>query len=269
MFFQRRFLIFVKIGEYIVVMKGVFSLQKHIPNAFTFGNLLCGFLALVFVFHGDTKNAAILILIGMMLDSLDGRLARIFNVAGNFGKELDSLADLVTFGVAPAFIGYSLYFEEHGIIGIAIVSLFPLFGAYRLARFNVTDTSASLVHFQGVPITAAGGIIAFLSFFHKHIPFAVFTIVFLLFCYLMVSTIKIPSFKKVSLPRYGILITIFIILMSYKILQMKFDKVPVLFYVALALYFLFMGVRTVQKKGYMKPKQKKKQSKQYHHKKRK
>ena len=79
-------------------------IRSWVPNSFTFGNLFCGVVAIVYAARGDFSNATLLIIIAMMLDSLDGRLARMLGVAGDFGKELDSLADIVTFGVAPAML---------------------------------------------------------------------------------------------------------------------------------------------------------------------
>src|SRR5574342_31866 len=138
---------------------------KMIPNMFTLGNLYCGFLSIGFAANGQFNNAAILILIGMMLDSMDGRLARMLKADSQLGKELDSLADIVTFGVAPSFLVYYTYFHNFGILGTLVAGLFPLFGAYRLARFNISTDKSSLNYFIGVPITAAGGIMAILTLF--------------------------------------------------------------------------------------------------------
>ncbi|WP_017727900.1 CDP-diacylglycerol--serine O-phosphatidyltransferase, partial [Halalkalibacterium ligniniphilum] len=136
---------------------------KMIPNLFTLGNLYCGFLSIGYAANGQYNNAAILILIGMMLDSMDGRLARMLKANSSLGKELDSLADIVTFGVAPSFLVYYTYFDQFGLMGFMIAGLFPLFGAYRLARFNISSSKSSLHYFVGVPITAAGGILALLT----------------------------------------------------------------------------------------------------------
>ncbi|WP_368665701.1 phosphatidylcholine/phosphatidylserine synthase, partial [Pseudomonas sp. 2995-3] len=87
-----------------------------------------------------------------------------------FGKELDSLADIVTFGVAPSFLVYYTYFYQFDLLGFAVAGLFPLFGAYRLARFNVNTSKSSNNYFSGVPITAAGGILAILTLFVETLP---------------------------------------------------------------------------------------------------
>ena len=140
-------------------------MKKHIPNMLTLGNLLCGFLSIGCIITGDLRNATILIFIALMLDALDGRVARILGVSNEMGKELDSLADIVSFGVAPAFLAVHTYFNGFGQVGLLIAGLFPLFGAYRLARFNITDQAESVKYFKGIPITLAGGIVAFCVLF--------------------------------------------------------------------------------------------------------
>src|SRR6476469_4493311 len=138
---------------YTIERRQKMRFAKMIPNLFTLGNLYCGFLSVGFAAHSQYKNAAILIIIGMMLDSMDGRLARMLNVDSNLGKELDSLADIVTFGIAPSFLVYYTYFFHFGFLGLVVAGLFPLFGAFRLARFNISPKKSSLHYFVGVPIT--------------------------------------------------------------------------------------------------------------------
>src|SRR5699024_3292106 len=177
---------------------------------FTLGNLYCCFLSIGYVLMGEIRNAAILIIIGMMLDSMDGRLARILHVQSKLGKELDSLADIVTFGVAASFLIHATVLSSSGIVGLFIAGLFPLFGAYRLARFNVTPTATSIKYFTGIPITAAGGIIALMTLFSKYLNHLVVITIFIALCFLMVSTIKIPSFKDIPIPKYSTIVTIFL-----------------------------------------------------------
>ncbi|AST89936.1 CDP-diacylglycerol--serine O-phosphatidyltransferase [Sutcliffiella cohnii] len=222
---------------------------KMIPNMFTLGNLFCGFLSVGYAAGGQFSNAAILILIGMMLDSMDGRLARMLKADSQLGKELDSLADVVTFGVAPAFLVYYTYFHQFGLIGLIIAGLFPLFGAYRLARFNVTATNSNSNFFTGVPITAAGGIMALLTLFGNSIPQIVSTVIFTALCFLMVSRIKIPSFKEVPLPKYGTIITIFMGGLLYVIYRGTYAQFPYLIYIATPLYIAFVAYRFVKGKN--------------------
>lgn len=223
---------------------------KMIPNMFTLGNLYCGFLSIGFAATNQFKNAAILILIGMMLDSMDGRLARMLRVDGELGRELDSLADIVTFGIAPSFLVYYTYFYHFGFIGLAVAGLFPLFGAFRLARFNISSQKASLKYFVGVPITAAGGILAILSLFGSNIPHVVTTFIFTALCFLMVSKIHIPSLKEVPLPKYGTIITLFLGCVIYVIFRDTYKSFPFFIYIAVPLYIAFIAYRFVKGKNH-------------------
>lgn len=222
---------------------------KMIPNMFTLGNLYCGFLSIGFAANGQFNNAAILILIGMMLDSMDGRLARMLKADSQLGKELDSLADIVTFGVAPSFLVYYTYFYQFGLWGLMVAGLFPLFGAYRLARFNISTDKSSLNYFIGVPITAAGGIMAILTLFGHFIPNIVTTVVFTALSFLMVSRIRIPSFKEVPLPKYGTIVTIFLGSLLFVIWKGTYSQFPYLIYIATPLYVAYLAYRFVKGKN--------------------
>ncbi|QED50139.1 CDP-diacylglycerol--serine O-phosphatidyltransferase [Cytobacillus dafuensis] len=225
-------------------------IKKAIPNMLTLGNLYCGFLSIGFAANGQFNNAAILILIGMMLDSMDGRLARMLNADSQLGKELDSLADIVTFGVAPSFLIFYTYFFQFGMIGFFVAGLFPLFGAYRLARFNISSTKSSMNYFVGVPITAAGGILAILTLFGDKIPQIITTVVFTGMCFLMVSKIRIPSLKEIPLPKYGTIVTIFLGCLLYIIYETgTHGQFPYLIYIAAPLYIAYLAYRFVKGKN--------------------
>ncbi|MFD1737484.1 CDP-diacylglycerol--serine O-phosphatidyltransferase [Bacillus salitolerans] len=224
-------------------------LVKSIPNMFTLGNLYCGFLSIGFAAYGQYNNAAILILIGMMLDSMDGRLARMLKADSSLGKELDSLADIVTFGVAPSFLVYYTYFNQFGLLGFVVAGLFPLFGAYRLARFNISSDKTSLSYFIGVPITAAGGILALLTIFGDYIPDIITTVVFTALSFLMVSRIRIPSLKDIPLPKYGTIITLFLGSLLFVIYKGTYQHFPYLIYIATPLYIAFLAYRFIKWKG--------------------
>ncbi|MGD6900350.1 CDP-diacylglycerol--serine O-phosphatidyltransferase [Bacillus infantis] len=222
---------------------------KSIPNLVTQGNLYCGFLSIGFAANGQFKNAAILILIGMMLDSMDGRLARMLKADSALGKELDSLADIVTFGVAPSFLVYYTYFYQFDLLGLAIAGLFPLFGAFRLARFNISSPKSSMNYFVGVPITAAGGIMALLTLFGDKIPNIVTTVIFTALCFLMVSKIRIPSLKEVPLPKYGTIVTIFLGCLLYLIYKGTYGQFPYLIYIAAPMYIAYLAYIFVKGKN--------------------
>ncbi|SHJ94504.1 CDP-diacylglycerol--serine O-phosphatidyltransferase [Desulforamulus aeronauticus] len=164
---------------------------QHIPSLFTLGNLLFGVFALVLALDAHYIQGGLMILLAGVMDYLDGKVARKLQVSSDFGKELDSLADLVSFGVAPAVIAYALKLSDWGYWGLAISLAFVMCGALRLARFNVTNFSGS---FMGVPITVAGGIVALLIIGLGNLPALVLPVTMLLLSYLMVSKIKIPKF---------------------------------------------------------------------------
>ena len=185
----------------------------------------------------------------MMLDSMDGRVARMLRAESELGKELDSLADVVTFGVAPAFLVYYTYFYQFGLVGFMVAGVFPLFGAFRLARFNISTAVSSGKYFTGVPITAAGGILALLTLFGGKFPEILTTVIFTALCFLMISKIKIPSFKEVPLPKYGTIVTLFLGSLLYVIYKGTYATFPYLIYIATPLYIAYLAYRFVKGKN--------------------
>jgi CDP-diacylglycerol---serine O-phosphatidyltransferase len=135
-------------------------LVRSVPNLFTIGNLLSGVFSITFNMNGYLQTAAMFIFLSAIFDFFDGRLARRLKVNSEFGVELDSLADIVSLGVAPALLFYSL--EPPSIFTTIAFVLFPTMGALRLARFNVKPTRG---YFMGLPITAAGLLMAGMGVF--------------------------------------------------------------------------------------------------------
>lgn len=169
-----------------------------IPHIFTLMNLAFGVVSMMLTMAGDFRLASLMVIGSLVADGLDGRLARMLKADGEFGKELDSLADVVAFGTAPALLMHQLVLYKLGYYGAAVAIVFPMCGALRLARFNIIKTSG---FFMGVPITAAGTLLSTLAFYSiqesVETPMLVlFPIVVLLLAYLMVSTIPYPDFKK-------------------------------------------------------------------------
>lgn len=167
---------------------------RMIPSIFTLANLLFGFIALIFTLDHKFNFAAGMILLSVLMDSMDGKVARKLSVSSDFGKELDSLSDLVSFGVAPAILTYSAFLRPTvGNWGILVAAVFALCGAIRLARFNVLNIST---HFLGVPITFAGGFMALLVFFSSFIPWVLYPICLVVLALLMVSSFRVPKLGK-------------------------------------------------------------------------
>lgn len=177
-----------------------------VPNLFTTGNLFCGFYAIIAVFGGDYMKAAIAILVALVFDMLDGQSARWTKTTSQFGVEYDSLADLVSFGVAPALLAYAWALKVHGVLGMAVVFAFVGCGALRLARYNVQVATGDNRYFTGLPIPAAASVLASLWIFDHHIlqlgkevkPVLILITTFVL-AFLMVSTIKYTKFKGMKL----------------------------------------------------------------------
>ncbi|MFZ5648451.1 MAG: CDP-diacylglycerol--serine O-phosphatidyltransferase [Bacillota bacterium] len=161
------------------------------PNVLTGANLVLGMFAVAYAIEGKYVTGAIMILVAALLDRFDGKLARKIGSSSEFGKELDSLADLVSFGVAPALTAYLWRLDQLGIPGLLLIILFVLCGALRLARFNIMNVQG---YFLGVPITIAGSLVAITVLAAGGAP-VIFpaVLVFVLSC-LMVSSIKLPKF---------------------------------------------------------------------------
>ena len=135
--------------------------KSAVPNFFTLSNLAFGVLSLMMTIQQNYKLACVFILIAGFIDRYDGRIARFLKVSSDLGKELDSLADLVSFGVAPSIlVGCIFNFTSLGIIGYLLIAIFPVTGAYRLARYNSTTFDHVFI---GIPITVAGAFLAFYS----------------------------------------------------------------------------------------------------------
>jgi CDP-diacylglycerol--serine O-phosphatidyltransferase len=212
---------------------------KSLPNMLTISNLFLGIVAIILAFQGDqyVDFAAITVIIGMLMDGLDGRVARMLNVQSEFGKELDSLSDVITFGVAPAFIMYVVVLQDLQLIGILITAVFPICGALRLARFNVQAGVPG--YFIGLPITAAGGVLATLALYHEVFNVALLAAAMLLLSFLMVSQIKYPNFKKVGIPKAAYWITPIIVAIVVFV-AIKFpQQFPKIVFLPLAFYALY------------------------------
>lgn len=126
------------------------------PNIFTTGNLICGFLSIISASEGDPTQAAWFIILAGFLDALDGKVARFSGATSAFGKELDSLADIISFGLAPAFLIYTFELSALGkwgwIVGVVYISA----AAFRLARYNLLAQSEEKKNFMGLPVPPAG-----------------------------------------------------------------------------------------------------------------
>ncbi|MVP02285.1 MULTISPECIES: CDP-diacylglycerol--serine O-phosphatidyltransferase [Paenibacillus] len=214
-------------------------ITKSLPSLFTVGNLFLGVLAIILVFNENPDMAAVLVIVAMLLDGLDGRVARALNAQSEFGKELDSLSDVISFGVAPAFIMYVVAFGDIRPAAAAwiVTALFPICGALRLARFNVVAGTPG--YFIGLPIPAAGGILATLALFHNEINVFVLLVSTILLSYLMVSNVKYPNFKKAGIPKAAIWVTPIIVLVAVVIAIKEPSFISKMIFIPLVIYALY------------------------------
>src|SRR5215471_17547974 len=187
-----------------------------VPSLFTIGNIFCGYYSITSTLHGEWDRAAILIGIGYILDGLDGRIARLTKTASEFGVQLDSIADVVTFGAAPGILAFSWGFGAgagsstavalHDNFGFLATFAFVVCGALRLARFNVQTKkppeTTSKRYFVGLPIPAAAGMIAAVVHFLKK-PALMngaasfwWGVLIVILAFLMISTVRYSSFKE-------------------------------------------------------------------------
>ncbi|WP_044641855.1 CDP-diacylglycerol--serine O-phosphatidyltransferase [Risungbinella massiliensis] len=212
-------------------------LARALPSIFTVGNLFLGIMAIILAVRDRWDYAAIMVIIGMLLDGLDGRVARMLKTESEFGKELDSLSDVISFGVAPAIIVYVAAFENMGPEGWFLTAIFPICGALRLARFNVVPSEPG--YFTGLPITAAGGILATMALYNTRI--GMYGLIFgtLFLSYLMISQIKYPAFKRMKITKSVYWIAgLFVIVVGVAAIYFP-QEMPKVMFIPLVLYALY------------------------------
>ena len=187
-------------GEGRRVRRGVYLL----PSMFTLGNMFCGYACIVYSMRGEFATAAPFIGFAIVLDMLDGRIARMTGTTSQFGVEFDSMADIISFGMAPALIAFMWGLQPLGRLGWAAGFIYVAAAAARLARFNIQAGSQDKRFFVGMPSPAAAGVPAATVFAYpwgftnsaEALPVLAMVIVPAL---LMVSTIRFRSFKNIDL----------------------------------------------------------------------
>ena len=186
-------------------MKKNAKLVYILPNLFTASSIFIGVISLVEASKHHFTTAAWLILLALIFDGLDGRVARLTNTTSQFGVEFDSLADIISFGIAPAMLLYFFVGYDYGRFGILVSALYVIFGAIRLARFNISTAKTDPNVFIGLPIpTAAIFIAMWILLFHTYHMEDIGIVLLILalgVAMLMVSNFRYPSFKKVQLDK--------------------------------------------------------------------
>jgi CDP-diacylglycerol---serine O-phosphatidyltransferase len=205
-----------------------------LPNLITATGLMLGFWSITLSIRGEFEKAALAIVLAMVCDMLDGRVARATHSSSRFGVEFDSLSDLTAFGLAPALLMYNWTLLPLGPRGWLIAGLFALCAALRLARFNAKVDDPAQKHFQGIATTFAGGMVAATVWFVGWLDFSppfpralgiAITSFFALLALLMVSTIPYPSVKNIRLEGrgafptlVGILVFLVVVLLNHELM---------------------------------------------------
>ncbi|MFH1905497.1 MAG: CDP-diacylglycerol--serine O-phosphatidyltransferase [bacterium] len=189
-----------------------------LPSLLTTANLVCGFLSIIFSMQGNFIIAGWLIIIAIVFDGLDGEVSRLTKTSSAFGLQYDSLADLISFAVAPAVLVYKSFFGVPTRLALSLITLYIVCGALRLARFNVQIVKTKDKFFVGLPIPAAAAIVTTSTVaFHDYIiqfpALRFFPIFMVVIAYLMVSKVRYPSLKEIERKRpFHYLVAILLIL---------------------------------------------------------
>ena len=192
--------------------RGVYLL----PSMFTVGNMFCGWACMVYAMRGDYATAAPFVAFAIVLDTLDGRIARLTGATSDFGVEFDSLADVISFGVAPAVLAFSWGLESLGRLGWAIGFLYITAAAMRLARFNIQGKGGDKRYFLGLPSPAAAGVVASAVFAYptglEGIREAIIALIIVAVpAAMMVSRIKFRNFSTLTPGRRHSYLTLLVI----------------------------------------------------------
>jgi CDP-diacylglycerol--serine O-phosphatidyltransferase len=166
------------------------KLKTQTANLITLTNLSLGGFAIVFGIHGNLRLSLLLIFIAALCDRFDGMVARKFNIESDLGKQLDSMGDIISFGVAPALLLYQGILHEFGGPGTFFTVFYIACGAFRLARFNITESNG---YFTGLPITAAGCLATLSYLAIPYVPSQTFLFIMIILSFLMVSTLKLKK----------------------------------------------------------------------------
>ncbi|EDZ62798.1 CDP-diacylglycerol--serine O-phosphatidyltransferase [Sulfurimonas gotlandica GD1] len=216
-----------------------------LPNLFTAASIFSGVFSIISAVNGNFEKAAWLIMLSLIFDGLDGRVARLTNTCSKFGVEFDSLADMVAFGVAPALLMYLFVGYEFGRFGVVASAIFVIFGAIRLARFNVMTVTTEPSVFIGVPIPTAAVFVSLMVLLFQKYGFnndygLVIMLLSILVSILMVSNIRYPSFKKIDFsPKHAMKFFVIIISALFVVFMYPIEGFTLIF----VLYILYGLVR--------------------------
>jgi len=217
------------------------------PNLFTAASAFLGIISILASASGQFEKAAVYILLSLIFDGLDGRVARLTNATSKFGAEFDSLADIVAFGVAPAMLFYFSIGHMYGKLGSLLCAMYVVFGAIRLARFNVMIGSVEPSVFIGVPIPTAAVVVSMWILFYKEYTIMQGFEALMLFglavlSFLMVSNIRYPSFKKIDFKKANLIKILVYMVISFSLLYLYPIEVGTFLITLYLMYGLVRGI---------------------------
>ena len=233
-------------------MKTQVKLNYLLPNLFTAASIFVAVVSIINSIHGNFERASWFIILSLILDGLDGKVARLTKGESKFGVEFDSLADIVAFGVAPAILIYQQIATHYNKFGVLVVALYVVFGAIRLARFNITTKNIDPNIFIGLPIPAAALFLVSLSQidykYHASFLEPIILIFTLFVAILMVSNFRYLAFKKVSFEKkISFKILILLILIASLLYLMTIETLA-LFFVVYAFSGPIRGIWALNKR---------------------
>jgi CDP-diacylglycerol--serine O-phosphatidyltransferase len=228
-------------------------LAFFLPNTFTALNMACGFVSILLSTQGKIYEAAMLLILGAIFDSVDGRIARMTGTSSSFGEQFDSLSDLISFGIAPAILVYQKYLFLYGRLGAAVSFIYLLCVALRLARFNANIEKVSSSYFQGLPSPGAalaiiGAVLLATEFsFVDHfsllfLPYTVF------YAFLMITTVPFYSFKNSAFIKKHRKLSLFVLFISVALMTSYYQvmiAIVMLCYAATSLIYYLKNRKNI------------------------
>jgi CDP-diacylglycerol---serine O-phosphatidyltransferase len=224
-----------------------------LPNSLTIAGLFAGFYAIVAAMKGHFESATVSVFVAMLMDFLDGRVARLTHTQSAFGTQLDSLSDMVSFGVTPGLVMYTWSLYHFGKLGWLSAFLFTAAGALRLARFNIRTQVVDKCYFQGLPIPAAAGILMSFVWASVDSGWEGSALVIAAACLtvltglLMVSNLKYPSFKEIDLKGRVPFVSVVTVLLVLIAIALDPPKLLFLVFFFYSLSGFWVTLRTIRK----------------------
>ncbi len=210
--------------------------MKQLGNLFTILSLFCGFFSIIFSLEGFFMQAAYAIILSFVLDGLDGQIARSNNCASEFGKELDSLVDVVCFGVAPVVLG-EVMLGQIRILSLAVFFFYLSCAVIRLAKYNICTKDSRTLYFNGLPTTVSAGVLA--SFVLVSQGETLFLAIAFLLSVLMVSSVKYPNIDGLFRLLGSRIKMLLLALVSFLALSVYFCKEGIFIFIIFLIYLIF------------------------------